>query len=64
VERVVQSFDSFADADCADDDFYAGLTPAERIDILLSVIEHYRSCLGEAAERFERVYRVAELSQG
>jgi hypothetical protein len=40
------------------------LTPAERIDILLGIIEHYRSSLGEAAERFERVCRVTELSRG
>ena len=60
----MQLFDSFADADCADDDFYAGLTSAERIDILLGIIEHYRSSLGEAAERFERVCRVAELTRG
>jgi len=64
VERVAQLYDSFADADLADDDFYAALTPAERIDILLGIIERYRSSLGEAAERFERVCRVAELTQG
>ena len=63
MERVAQVFTSFADADRADDDYYAALTPSERLDILLELIERYRSSLGQPAQRFERVYRVIELSQ-
>ena len=32
-------------------------------DGTLSLIEQYRSSIGEAAERFERVHRIAELAQ-
>lgn len=63
VERVVRVFGSFADADAADDDDYANLTPQARLDLLLELIERHRSALGEAAERFERVHRVVELSR-
>ena len=64
MERVGQVFRSFEEADRADDAYYASLTPEERLDILLDIIERYRSSLGEAAERFERVHRVIELSRG
>ena len=63
-ERGAQVFRSFDEAERADDDYYASLTPEERLDILLAMIERYRSSLGEAAERFERVHRIVELSQG
>ncbi len=64
MDRVAQVFSSFDEADRADDEYYASLTPQQRLDILLEIIEQYRSSLGEAAERFERVHRVVELSRG
>ncbi|HYO75000.1 MAG TPA: hypothetical protein VE010_00950 [Thermoanaerobaculia bacterium] len=64
MDRVIRVFPSFEDADRADDQFYAELTPEERLEILLDLVERHRGVLGEAADRFERVYRVAELSQG
>ena len=64
LEHVAQVFRSFADADRADEEYYAGLAPQERVDILLELIERYRSSLGQPAERFERVCRVAELAEG
>jgi hypothetical protein len=64
MERVAQVFRSFEEAEQADDEYYASLTPEERLDILLTMIERHRSSLGEPAERFERVYRVVELARG
>src|SRR3954451_12889776 len=64
VERVARVFRSFEEAERADDDYYASLTPEERLDILLAMIERHRSSLGETAERFERVHCVVELSRG
>ena len=64
LEYVAQVFRSFVDADRADEEYYAGLAPQERVDILLELIERYRSSLGQPAERFERVCRVAELAEG
>lgn len=56
-------FDSLEQAEQADDEYYASLTPTQRVEILLELVAQYRESLGEAAERFERVYRVVELSQ-
>ena len=56
-------FRSFEEADAADDQFYADLTPEERLDMLLELVARHRSDLGEAASRLERVHRVVELSQ-
>jgi hypothetical protein len=63
VERVAKVFRSFEEADEADDEYYANLTPEERLDILLELVERHRSALGEAASRLERVHCVTELSR-
>jgi hypothetical protein len=49
---VAQVFHSFADAERADEEYYANLAPQERVDILRDLIDSYRSCLGEAAAGF------------
>ena len=63
MERVARVFASFEEADRADDQFYADLTPDARLDLLLELVERHRSSLGEAADRFERVHRIVELSR-
>ena len=63
MERVAQVFRGFDEAESADEAYYAELSPDARVDVLLELIEQYRSSLGEAAERFERVHRVVELAQ-
>ena len=63
MEKVVRLSRSFEEADQADDEFYACLTPEQRLDMLLELLERHRRTLGEAAERFERVYRFTELSR-
>lgn len=63
MDRNLQVFQSFEDADRAEADYYTSLRPTERVDILLDLVANYRKGLGEAAERFERVCRVVELSQ-
>jgi hypothetical protein len=62
-ERVLQLFTTFEDAERADDEYYASLTPAERLEILLSLVLAQREAQGEASTRFERVYRVTQLSR-
>ena len=64
MERVVQVFSSLVDADHADEEYYANLTPTERVDILLDLIEQHGRSFGAVADRLERVCRVAQLSQG
>lgn len=63
MERVIRVFDRPSDAEAVDRAFYASLSPQERLDMLLDLMERYRAGIGEAAERFERVYRLASLSE-
>lgn len=61
-ERI-RIFDSFEAADRADDEYYASLTPQERLEILLDLIASHQELLGDTAKRLERVHRVVELSE-
>jgi hypothetical protein len=63
MQRIVRVFQSFEEAEKADEQYYASLTPNERLEILLELVRRQRESLGEAAARFERVYRVVELSR-
>jgi hypothetical protein len=56
-------FSSFEEADRADVEYYAALSPEERLSVLLDLVSRYRESLGEAAEGFERVHRVVELAR-
>lgn len=62
MERVGRVFQSCEEAERADDQFYAALSPEERLDMLLVLIERHRSALGKVADRFERVHRITELA--
>jgi hypothetical protein len=63
VDKAVCVFESHADADRADRVYYASLSPAERLDILLDLVATYQESLGEAAKGSERVHRIVELSR-
>ena len=63
MEKVLKVFSSFEEAERADDEYYASLSPQERVDILLDMIAAYRESVGETEQRLERVYRVVELSK-
>jgi hypothetical protein len=62
MEKVARIFRSHREADEADQEYFARLTPQERLDIFLEVLARGRAG-DEAAERLERVYRVVELSK-
>jgi hypothetical protein len=63
MDYVIRRYDSLAEADSAEAQYYGSLTPEERLDILFDLIESYRSANGEGSKGFERVYRVDELSR-
>lgn len=63
MKKEASIFRSFDAADEAELQYYASLTPDERVNILLAMIEQHRESLGESAQRFERVYRVTDLAQ-
>ncbi len=62
IEHTVKKFSSFAEADEADRRYYAQLTPAERLNILLELIQRYRQSI-HAPEGLARVYRIVEFER-
>jgi len=63
MERRVRVFRSFEESERADDDFYASLTPQQRVDLLLELVAAWREESGDAAQGLARVHRIAELSR-
>ncbi len=61
MQQVVRIFRSFAESEKSDREYYASLSPEERLDILLELIA--RSQPHETEQRLERVYRVAKLGE-
>ncbi len=64
MERVVQKFSSFEEADKADREYYRQLTPRQRVDMCLELSARLRKELGEDSERLARVYRIVKLPRG
>ena len=63
VEKEVQVFGSHEEAAAADRAYYRSLSPEQRLDLLLDIVRRHQESEDEAAARFERVYRVVELSR-
>jgi hypothetical protein len=64
VERTLQIFDTFEDADLADRAFYASLSPQERLDLLLELIASHDGHEDQDQQGLARVHRVTDLAQG
>ncbi len=62
MEFTVARFESFAEAEKAERDFYLRLTPEERLKILLDLVAMGREAQDAAGERLARVYRIVELA--
>ena len=63
MDLTIRRFNSLSDADSAEAEYYASLTPEERLNILFELIEMHRRSQDEDSEGFERIYRVDELSR-
>ena len=61
MERVIKQYSSFDEAEQADFEFYRSLTPAQRIAMLLEMLEFVWPDKNGAPPRLERVYRFAEF---
>jgi hypothetical protein len=61
VEKVVRIFDSAAEADQADALFDAGLTPDERVDMVIDLRDRLHP--DAAQQRLARVSRIVKLEQ-
>jgi hypothetical protein len=58
MEKVLQVFNSFAEAEEADRKYYRSLTPAQRIEILLILRSLIKRNDDEPRGRLKRVYRI------
>ena len=56
MEKTVQRFATFAEAEKTDREFYKKLTGNERLQILLELLKH------APEQRLERVHRITKLS--
>lgn len=55
-----RKFNSFAEAQAADDEFYRSLTPQQRMEIFFEMLAQVRDYEREAAEGFPRVGRIVK----
>jgi len=55
-------FSSFEEADAADKEYYRSLSPAQRIEILLTLRDLYSPYDDELTKGFKRVCRIIERS--
>jgi hypothetical protein len=59
MEKTIQVFHSFAEAEKANNDYYRSLSPARRVEILLELRAQWQDRKpNEASEGFKRVYRI------
>jgi hypothetical protein len=63
MERRVQVFRSFEEAERAENAYYASLSPQQRVDLLLDLLEAWRESCGHADQGLARVHRVVKLSE-
>lgn len=59
MKKILREFDSLKQADEADWDYYARLSPTEHLEHFLKLMEPFYA----SAPGFQRIYRVVELSQ-
>ncbi|NOT02949.1 MAG: hypothetical protein HOP29_20315 [Phycisphaerales bacterium] len=60
MNKTVRKFSSHAEADAADREYYRGLTPRERLEVLLALVDQQLKEYDEASRRLQRVYRIVE----
>ena len=63
VEPIVAKFPSHQESEAATRLYYQRLSPTERLEILLDLIDAFRKESGATSEGFERVYRISQLSE-
>jgi hypothetical protein len=61
MDIVARKFNSFAESERADREYYRSLTPEQRLDILLDLIA--RAYPEAASQPIERVYRIIKLHE-
>lgn len=56
----VRRFSSHDEADLADDEYYAALTPDERVRLMIEFSRIFSEAYGVPTEGFRRVYRIIQ----
>ena len=58
MKKVIEVFNSFAEAEQADKRYYRSLSANQRLAYLLILRDQYRPYSNELTEGFKRVYRI------
>ena len=61
--RPVHKFDGFAEADAANREYYASLTPEERLSLVFEISRRHCEANGQSDEGLARVFRVVDLAR-
>jgi hypothetical protein len=61
IERTVQKFSSHDEAERAEREYYNSLSPEQRVEVLLELMNRARDLTDPASQRIERVYRIVKL---
>jgi len=61
VQKAARIFRSFAEADEAEQQYYRSLTPGQRLQVLLDLVQSQQS--DEPEQRLERICRVIKLQE-
>jgi hypothetical protein len=61
IERTVQKFSSHDEAERAEREYYNSLSPEQRVEVLLELMNRARDLNDPASQRLERVYRIVKL---
>jgi len=63
MQKSIQVFHSFSEAEKVNKEYYRSLSPAKRVEILLELRAQWQdSKANEASEGFKRVYRIIKRS--
>ncbi len=60
MEKVIQKYNSFEDADKAEVHFWKNLEPRRKLEILEEIRLRYMEITGEGKQGFQRVYRIVK----
>ena len=63
MEPIVRKFASFAEADQADREYYQSLSPNERVQLVVQLMERSKIFYDDPPQGLERVCRIIKLSE-
>lgn len=64
MEKISKIYHSHSEADQADSEYYASLSPNQRVEILLELISNYASSYYDGfTEGFKRVYKIIDRKE-